>query len=117
MISAQFLKKIKLIKAGGGRYVEGEWVDAVKREYSVSASVQTSSPREIERLPEGSRVKETKTLYLFNQLNVGSEKCLVAGDQVIINDQKWDVAMVDDYNQHLNLRHYKAIVQRAYEND
>jgi hypothetical protein len=78
---------------------------------AIRASVYPATGRDLQRLPEGRRSLETRTLHTTTQLLVATEggnNC----DLVTIDGQQWEVQMCETWPSAPNLA-FKAIVQRA----
>jgi len=74
--------------------------------FTIQASVQALSGRDLQRLPEGMRVQELRKLYTPTQL-----QAIGAPDVVSIDGSSWEVQTVEDWSGLGNF--FKVIVQRV----
>lgn len=113
VISLPFKKELSAKRmTTAGVYVNGLWVDGKWQAFKFYASLQPMGPRDFQLLPEGDRFKDTRKLYTETKLLVGSVNKKQAADLVCIDGEWYQVRQVEDWNNHLNLKHYKVIVIR-----
>lgn len=73
--------------------------------FSILAAVQPMNGRELQRLPEGMRSAERKTVYTATLL-----QAIGAPDVISIGDAEWEVEVIEDWSQGL---YYKATVAKV----
>lgn len=76
-------------------YVAGRAVAGSSSTLTITASVQPASGRELERLPEGRRAKETRVLYTTTPLYVGGQGAAYEADRIAIGGATWEVQHVE----------------------
>ena len=84
-------------KATGGTYVNGVFTAGAETNTSTDAVVQPSSPREVEQLPEGERVRESITVYTGSALIASSVDNANRGDEVSWDGRRYQVRVVEDW--------------------
>lgn len=77
--------------------------------FSITASVQPASGRDLLRLPEGRRSVETRVLYTSAQLQVGAQGGALEADRVTIDGAVWEVQHVELWPAAVG--YYRCIVQ------
>lgn len=92
-----------------GDYVAGKLTAGSTSTLSISASVQPVSGQELQRLPEGERVKDWLYVYTPTELNTREGK--KAADKISIDGANYEVATVDDWATEGGF--YRALVQRV----
>lgn len=69
-------------------------------EFEVTASVQPATGRDLQRLPEGRRTEETKTVITTTRLQVGGQGAEYEADRVVIDGAEWEAQNVKDWPGH-----------------
>lgn len=83
---------------------------------TVLASLQPMSGNEIQRLPEGRRNKKSLKVFSAFPLNIANAKTGLAGDILVINNERYEVWQVMDWtNAAQPVRHYSYICQLVSE--
>jgi len=93
-------------------YVDGYAVEPSKDSViTIRASVQPTTPEDLEMLPEGSDTKEALKLYTIEKLNPRSGNPPKKGDFFTVNSLKYEVISVEDHTSHtsMNIFYYKVI--------
>lgn len=90
-------KPYQVTRSGGGEYVKGEWVEIAQQTLQIVASIQPLSGREIERLPEGDRIRESKKGYFVEAVRPSSEITGAAADLVLIEGKQFQVYNVEPW--------------------
>jgi hypothetical protein len=86
---------------------EGRAVPSPSTVLVIVASVQPLSGRELERLPESFRGKETRKLYTATQLRTEGEG--FSADRIAIDGASWQVEGVEDFSA---AGYFKALVTK-----
>lgn len=60
------------VKRAGGAFVSGRWQAGAAEEIGIDASVQPATAKELERLPEGQRTRETLAVYTTTELRIAA---------------------------------------------
>ena len=89
-----------------GEYTNGYYHENILSTFSVFASIQPLSDREMQSLPEGRRNKETYKLFSFSLLNTVEEQ---NRDVVIINGETFEVIKRGTWKNGI-IDHYTYIV-------
>jgi hypothetical protein len=80
--------------------------------FTITASVQPASGKDMLRLPEGRRANETRVLFTTTQLYTGDQGSNYEADLVTIDGDDWEVQTVSDWlNWGGGLPFYRCIVQ------
>lgn len=80
--------------------------------FTVTASLQPASGKDLLRLPEGRRTNETRVLFTATQLYTGDEGADYEADLVELDSQLWEVQHVEDWLQWAGLAgFYRCIIQ------
>ena len=108
----RFGQTITVYPPTAGDYNEfGQWENGVGLPpYTITASVQPSTGRERELLPEGVRTEETKKLYCEEPLQTDSEGGKKKADEVVIGTERFKVISCEKHAEGV-LNHYKIFVQ------
>lgn len=69
----------------------------VQSVFTIDASVQPASGRDLLRLPEGRRSTETKVVFTATQLQVGQEAGASEADIVDIDGRRWEVQLAESW--------------------
>lgn len=67
--------------------------------FTITASIQPASGKDLLRLPEGRRSDETRTLFTATQLYVGDQGDDYECDLVSVDGQLYEVSHVEDWLQ------------------
>ena len=107
---ARFGRPVIVQSSGVGSYVDGIWVEPVRTNMTVIASVQPMTPKEVLLLPEGDRQKETLKLYSTYQFKTQKDGSMQTSDYVVIDGRTYMVIACTDFAVHssLNIRYYRA---------
>lgn len=108
--------------AAGSRGADGRYTPGSATDTSVTASVQKLSGRDSEVLPEGSRRKDFRRLYLDAAVSVRTVEQAEAGgsgalpaDHFVIDSIVYKAWTADDWRATHPLPHRKVIVRRLRE--
>lgn len=82
----------------------GIYTAGADTEITITASVQPTSGKEMERLEINRREKDAKTIYTRTELK--------NNDFIEIDGNDYEVDIVEDWSRHPFLKHYKAIATR-----
>jgi len=77
----------------------------------MTGTVQPATARELDRLPEGERDKETLTIYTREPLHVGNLADGTAADCVLYNGARYTVAAVETWSGYT-----RALAQKELDN-
>ena len=81
--------------------------------FSIIASVQPASGRDLLRLPEARRALETRVLFTVTQLLDGGQGAAFEADRVSIDGQDWEVQQVQRWlgTPGVDVAYWRCIVQ------
>lgn len=101
-------------RRGASTVVDGRAVPAVPSTLSIVASVQPATGRDLERLPEGQRSRETRVVFTPTQLLIATQGAGLS-DIVAIDGSKWEVQQVArwDAPPGTDAPYWRCIVQAA----
>lgn len=80
-----------------GTITRGRAEAGVETTVSIIASVSPATGDDIERLPEGRRAKEARTLFTTTLLYVGGQGADYEADTVTIDSTDWEVSHVEKW--------------------
>ena len=98
-----------LTRIGQGRFVEGEYLPGPKIVTTLTGSLQPLSPRDLQVLPEGYRVKQGYKLYTDLKLNTVRESGSKLADRVTAYGETFVVMSTERWNG-TDLPYYKALL-------
>jgi hypothetical protein len=96
-------------RTGAGSYSGGILSAGSTSSFSIVASVQPLSGRDLQVLPEGQRTDETRVLYTTTQLL--TRTATQAPDSISIDGSTYEVFKVEDWT-YIGVTHYRAYVSR-----
>lgn len=79
--------------------------------FTINASVQPATGKDLLRLPEGRRTNETRVLFTTTQLYTGDQGQDYEADWVTIDGESWECQHVEDWVQAGGGVAYRCIVQ------
>jgi hypothetical protein len=71
---SSFRHAVKCYRPQGGERVDGRWVEGTPKEFTVQASVQPMTGKELESLPEGRRKRAAFKLFTNSALRTVNEE-------------------------------------------
>lgn len=95
-----FNQTLTLQRTGPGGYTGGLWQEGTSGQVSIRSSVQPSSPKELQLLPEGRREAGAFTLYSKTEIRLE--------DVVMLFGDPYEILKVEIWQNRI-LPHYKAI--------
>lgn len=98
-------KTLTVSRRSAGTYVDGLWVEGSESAFTVQASVQPLSPKEVLLLPEGRRTEQSFVLLTDTELNVTTS---TNPDTVTIYGRKFEILKVEQW-QNTILPHYRCV--------
>lgn len=103
-------RPIKLIRVSPGSYdSDGIWSEGSEIISIIKASVQPTSPNDVEQIPEGRR--EQKSYTLFTDTNLIALGYHQNSDKFEIDGEIFEAVNVESWQNNI-INHYKAIVVR-----
>lgn len=96
--------------AAGARTL-GRYAPGATSTFTIAASVQPLTGREIKALPEGDHADEHRVVYTTTELRTLMAS-VGAPDSVSIDGEAWDVARVEKWPGPSGTTHYRARVSR-----
>lgn len=111
---AIFRQPLVVTRQQPGSYVDGVWTPGGSTTLNVQASVQPTSPEDMERLPEGRRDRQSFTLYSDQPLQEASDSAGTNADVVEIFGAEYQVQMSAPW-QNGAINHNTAIVTKKAE--
>jgi hypothetical protein len=109
-----FRRSLTVIRQQPGQYVNGVWQPGSEETLTIRASVQPTSPDDIERLPEGRRERQAFTLYSSQALRIIDESEETNADIVEIDGQRYEATARQPWQNNL-INHHRTIVTRISE--
>jgi len=91
-------------EAGSYSNTTGNYTAGASTIFSITASVQPASGKQLERIPENRRERDAKAIYTRTKLK--------NNDFITIDSNVYEVDNVRDYSRHPFLAHYEVLVTR-----
>jgi hypothetical protein len=82
-----------------GSFLRGIAQATTDATFTITASIQPASGKDLLRLPEGRRADETRTLYTATQLYTGDQGLGYEADLISLNGELWEVQHIEDWLQ------------------
>lgn len=80
--------------------------------FTITASIQPASGKDMLRLPEGRRANETRTLFTATQLYTGDQGSGYEADLVEVDGDLWELVTVSDWLHWAGLPgFYRCLIQ------
>jgi len=95
---------VKRRAVGSYSATTGMSTPGTETELTITASVQPTSGKILERLEINRREKDVKTVYTHTEI--------LNNDFIIIDTHEYEVNNVEDYSRHPFLQHYKVVATR-----
>jgi len=106
---SSFRRPLTITRYPAGSYVNGVWTQGTPTSVSIRASVQPTSPHDLQRLPEGRRTGRTYTLFSNEQLFPAQQGTATNSDQVTLYGLTFEVISCEQWQNDV-IPHYKSIV-------
>lgn len=107
-----FRRPLTVTRYPAGSFIQGVWAQGTPSSVSIQASVQPTSPHDLQRLPEGRRESVSYTLFSDEQLFTAQQGEGQNSDQVTLDGDLFEVVSCEKWQNGI-VSHYKSIVQRA----
>ena len=104
-------KKLKYKRVLPGEYVDGVWVEGRMLDLFFTASVQPTTPKQMQSLPEGRRNVASFSLYTNTELRTAEQHSHQA-DIVVLDDGEYEVSAVERWNNGI-IPHFVLIVTKV----
>jgi hypothetical protein len=92
-----------------GSYVAGRWVEGAGSAFEIVASIQPATPKELQRLPEGDRVRDVIAIWTTTELQVAASPAAQA-DRVTYAGASYEVQAVERWDLG---EYFKALASRV----
>lgn len=109
-MSELFRKPLVGIRFGPGAFVKGRWVEGAPSQIHFTASVQPTTPHDLQYLDIGRRERKSYTLYTDFKL-VALAPGVNNPDCVDIDDERYEVSAEAPWRNNV-ISHYKYIVTK-----
>lgn len=106
-----FRKEVTVKQKSGGGFVKGVWVEGSEASITILASIQPTSPTDMESLPEGRRNRKAFRLYTNVKLNDLSTE---NPDTAEIDGKDYEITAEMQWQNEV-INHYKYIVTKEIE--
>ena len=93
----------------GAYNADGDWVKGTTSQFTITASVQPLTGKEMELLPEGRRESQSYKLYSATKLLTVKTAPKDNADLVTYDGRNFEVLIVEDWQNSI-INHYKIIV-------
>jgi len=109
---ACFFSSVTRIRRLEGAYISGVWTDGASYETTITASVQPTGPRELMRLPEGLRTRDSVKIFTADSLRSANESSGLAADRIVYQGEEYEVVSAGGYT-HAQMPHVEAVAVRV----
>jgi hypothetical protein len=92
-------------------YTKGNPVSAIPSTFTIDAAVIPATGKDLQRLPEGRRAIESKTVYTPTLLYTGGQGEANEADWISIDSANWEVQHVETWEADASF--YVCVVQKA----
>lgn len=97
-----------------GPFTKGRYIQGSITIFTITASVQPTMGRDLDRLPEGRRTKATKTIFTTTPLQVGGQDSAMQADTISIEGVSWEIQHSEIWGQPGEMAtYYKCLAQSA----
>jgi len=96
-IDSDTAERITVERSSPGSYVDGLFVAGPTSTFKALASVQQPTPRDLQTLPEGERVKNPKMFISTKALKTANEDDKTLADVLIVKSIRFKVIMLADW--------------------
>jgi len=105
---SRFTRTVTVTRNSSGSYVQGVWVQGATETFTITASIQPATGRDIDALPEGRREYRHVNVYTDTRLIPQDDDA--TGDVIDIDGENFEVVTVESW-QLGGLPHYEAIAE------
>lgn len=109
-MSSSFRRPFVVIRMMPGEYVRGEWVEGASTEVGIMASVQPTTGRDLEALPEGNRSSSTVKIYTDDRLKTTDPQGQQQPDLIVYMGDRYKV-ICEAPNQSGVINHFKYLAE------
>lgn len=102
------MRPVVVTRRGAPTTDKGRVTPSEPTTYSLNANVQPLSGRELLRLPEGLRSRETLAMWTDGDLRTADESAGVLADRVAVNGRVYEIELVEDWEFHGGYRRFIA---------
>ena len=89
---------ITVIRTESGSYVDGIYQKGSQTTFKALASVQPSSPEEIQFLPEGERQKQIRSFYCNKAVRTTDDRKAVIADVILYKGDSFKIVQLGDWS-------------------
>lgn len=108
-------KTITVKRKPPGNYINGIWQDGELQDLTIQASIQPTSPNDLENLAEGRFMNNTYKLYSSEPFQSADDNANLQPDMIILPEGNFEVVSCQ-YWQNSIISHYKTIISKLPEN-
>lgn len=106
-----FSDLVEVSRPASGTYDEhGRWQEGPSNEFEICASVQTATDKDLQKLPEGRRLRGGIRVYTTSELLTASVDEKRQPDVLTWDGAQWQVEQIDDWFEVAG--YYKVIATR-----
>lgn len=109
-----FRKPLTVTREQPGQYVDGVWQPGTSATLTVNASVQPTTPDEMQMLPEGERDRQAFTLYSDTELLVSNDNTQQPSDRVQIDGATYKASARAPWQNSI-IPHHRTVVVKENE--
>ena len=111
-----FRRPLTVTRKSGGEYVDGIWQPGSESQITIQASVQPTSPDDMELLPSGRRDRQAFTLYADTPLRISGEVEGSNADTVNIDGAKYEASARRPWQNNI-INHHVTVVTKVPDDD
>lgn len=108
-----FRKPLTVTRGAAGQYVDGIWQSGSESSFTIQASVQPTTPNDVQLLPEGKRDRLAYTLYSDTSLRIANDNTQEPGDIVTIDGDSFEAMARRPWQNSIIDHHVTIVVKEA----
>lgn len=109
-----FRRPLTVTRYGEGEWVDGMWQEGEPETLIIRASVQPTSPDDMEMLPEGRRDRQAFTLYSDDPFRTADDNEGTNADRVEIDGVTYEVSARAPWQNSI-IPHHRSVVTKVAE--
>lgn len=104
-----FSRTITLRSRQAGTWIDGRFIPGALVDSSIKATVQPSTARDLEILPEAERKKQTLTVWTTIEIKISGDSSQTDSDILLIDSKQYKA--IHAYNRSLDGNYFKTLIE------
>jgi len=110
---SRFRKTLTVTRGGAGQFVDGIFQPGTQSSFTIQASVQPTTPDDVELIPAGKRDRLSYTLYSDTALKIANDNTQQPGDRVLIDGETYEAMGRQPWQNNIINHHRTVVVKEA----